>query len=259
MIKRGFMEVADVVVINKADGPTQVAARRAAAEFKSGLSLMKRRLASWQPQVLAASAHTGHNLGQLTKAVQAFVGALGRSGELQRQRSKQLQRVVALNMQVCFRGAAVLRCCGAGCAAGCAAAGVGAVLCCCGAIYGRAELPLCDAYVAEAGSLCPLPAPSGPPRQLAGALRCAALLEPSLTAQTCGMAASMVPWITSVKLLPCCCLPPLQDLLLERLRQDKASHQLLVQRLMPLILAGKLAPRTGAEWALSCFLEYASG
>lgn len=117
MIKRGIMEVADVVVVNKADGPTQVAAQRAAAEFKSGLRLMKGRLASWQPQVLAASAHTGHNLGQLTKAVQAFVGALGRSGELRRQRAKQLQRVVALNMQVCLRAAVLLQCC------------------CCGAVY----------------------------------------------------------------------------------------------------------------------------
>jgi hypothetical protein len=50
-----------------------------------------------------------------------------------------------------------------------------------------------------------------------------------------------------------------QDLLLERLRQDTASQQLLAQQLMPLILAGQLAPRTGAEWALSRFLEYASG
>jgi hypothetical protein len=118
MIKRGIMEVADVVVVNKADGPTEAAAKRAAAEFRAGLSLMKRRLPSWQPHVLAASAHTGHNLEQLTKAVQSFVAALGRSGELRKQRARQLQRVVALNMQV----SGVLLCCCAAAHACCYAA-----------------------------------------------------------------------------------------------------------------------------------------
>lgn len=77
---------------------------------------------------------------------------------------------------------------------------------------------------------------------------------------TAAMATSLATYMPLIQLLPCCCLPPPpQDLLLERLRQDKASQQLLAQQLMPLILTGKLAPRTGAEWALSSFLEYSSG
>jgi hypothetical protein len=99
MIKRGIMEVADVVVVNKADGATELAAQRAAAEFKSGLRLMQRRWHGWQPHVLPVSAHTGHNLQQLTRAVEAFVRTLGRSGELQQQRGRQMQRAMQLNMQ----------------------------------------------------------------------------------------------------------------------------------------------------------------
>jgi hypothetical protein len=51
----------------------------------------------------------------------------------------------------------------------------------------------------------------------------------------------------------------LQDLLLERLRRDRASRHLIEQQLLPLVRSGQMAPRTAAEFALSCFLEYNSG
>jgi hypothetical protein len=43
MIKRGIMEVADVVLVNKADGATEAAATRAAAEYGGCLKLMPHR------------------------------------------------------------------------------------------------------------------------------------------------------------------------------------------------------------------------
>jgi putative protein kinase ArgK-like GTPase of G3E family len=43
MIKRGIMEVADVVLVNKADGATEAAATRAAAEYGGCLRLMPHR------------------------------------------------------------------------------------------------------------------------------------------------------------------------------------------------------------------------
>lgn len=43
MIKRGIMEVADVVLVNKADGATEAAATRAAAEYGGCLHLMPHR------------------------------------------------------------------------------------------------------------------------------------------------------------------------------------------------------------------------
>jgi putative protein kinase ArgK-like GTPase of G3E family len=43
MIKRGIMEVADVVAVNKADGETEKAAMRAASEYSGCLHLMPHR------------------------------------------------------------------------------------------------------------------------------------------------------------------------------------------------------------------------
>ena len=43
MIKRGVMEVADVVAVNKADGPTLQAAQNAASAYRGALSLLRHR------------------------------------------------------------------------------------------------------------------------------------------------------------------------------------------------------------------------
>lgn len=50
MIKRGIMEVADVVAVNKADGETEKAAMRAASEYSGCLHLMPHRCVGHQRQ-----------------------------------------------------------------------------------------------------------------------------------------------------------------------------------------------------------------
>ncbi len=50
-MKRGIVEVADLVVINKSDGDLLPAARRIAMEYTSGLKYMTRRRKKWIPKV----------------------------------------------------------------------------------------------------------------------------------------------------------------------------------------------------------------
>lgn len=90
-IKRGIMELADLVVINKADGDLLAAARRAASEYKSALHLMRPKSAHWTPQVKLASALKGEGIAAIWEAVEAHRAALGASGELKRLRGRQAQ------------------------------------------------------------------------------------------------------------------------------------------------------------------------
>jgi LAO/AO transport system kinase len=87
-IKRGILELADVVAVNKADGPDQVIAERAARELAAALRLL--RGAGDQPAVLACSALTNTGLGDVWRAISAHHAHLAGSGELGDKRRRQL-------------------------------------------------------------------------------------------------------------------------------------------------------------------------
>ena len=88
-IKRGVMELADLVVVNKADGQLLEAAEQAAAEHRRGLHLQRRRWPSWSPEVLLCSAETGVGVDEVWAAVERHRAALVASGHLGRLRAAQ--------------------------------------------------------------------------------------------------------------------------------------------------------------------------
>ncbi|ABS63324.1 LAO/AO transport system ATPase [Parvibaculum lavamentivorans DS-1] len=88
-IKRGIMELADLIVVNKADGDLIPAARRAQMEYKTALHLMRPKSAAWQPHVLLASALKGEGLSEVWEAAQSHHEALSGAGELTRLRAAQ--------------------------------------------------------------------------------------------------------------------------------------------------------------------------
>lgn len=90
-IKKGVLELADALVVNKADGDQEAAAERARAEHLQAVSLLRPSSAHWQPRVLAASAHTGRGIGELWDTVEAQRQALEASGERQARRRQQAQ------------------------------------------------------------------------------------------------------------------------------------------------------------------------
>ncbi len=88
-IKRGIMELADLLVVNKADGDLLEPARRAAAEYRGAVGLMRPKGPSWQTRVLLASAIKGSGLDEVWAAVQAHRKALEGAGEWSTQRVEQ--------------------------------------------------------------------------------------------------------------------------------------------------------------------------
>ena len=91
-IKRGIMEIADLIVVNKADGDLQAEAGRTAAEYNGALQLLRPRSVNWTPKVLLCSALTGTGVAEVWEAVTAFREALEAPGELVARRGEQARQ-----------------------------------------------------------------------------------------------------------------------------------------------------------------------
>lgn len=89
-IKRGLLELADVLAVNKADGDNAEPARRAAADLSATVRLMGRADLGWTPPVLACSAATGAGIGEVWAAVEARVEAMRGAGRFEARRREQL-------------------------------------------------------------------------------------------------------------------------------------------------------------------------
>lgn len=90
-IKRGIIELADLVVVNKADGELQAAARRTASDYAYALSLLRRRSPDWTVPVDTCSAVTGEGIGQVWEHVEQYRGLKEANGELAARRAEQAQ------------------------------------------------------------------------------------------------------------------------------------------------------------------------
>lgn len=88
-IKRGIMELADLVVVTKADGDLEAAARRAQGEYRAALHLMRPKYAGWTPRVLLTSAISGRGLDNVHEQIERFYQALRGDGSLERLRHDQ--------------------------------------------------------------------------------------------------------------------------------------------------------------------------
>ncbi len=88
-IKRGIMELADLVIVNKADGDLKPAAKRAAAEYGAALHLMRPKSPHWSARVELASALQGEGLDKVWETVQSFMTAIKTAGELETRRAAQ--------------------------------------------------------------------------------------------------------------------------------------------------------------------------
>ncbi|MDP1525386.1 MAG: methylmalonyl Co-A mutase-associated GTPase MeaB [Rhodocyclaceae bacterium] len=87
-IKKGIMELADVVICNKADLDT-TAAERAAMQMRSALGLLHPASAHWQPPVLQTSALHGQGIDAVWQTLLKYREALTASGELAEKRRRQ--------------------------------------------------------------------------------------------------------------------------------------------------------------------------
>ena len=88
-IKKGILELADLLVVNKADGDRQALARQAARDLSAALRILQPDPGPWQPQVLTASSVTQAGLDAVWTAIQAHHAALESDGSFARKRARQ--------------------------------------------------------------------------------------------------------------------------------------------------------------------------
>lgn len=87
--KKGIMEAADLVVVNKADGDLLVAAKHTKADYSAAMSFIRRKHHSWQPVVLMVSSRTGEGLEAVQREMEKFRSSMTANGALQEKRAHQ--------------------------------------------------------------------------------------------------------------------------------------------------------------------------
>lgn len=87
-VKRGLLELADVLAVNKADGDNEQAARLAAAEFRRALPLLAPTSGEGPPPVMAVSALTGAGVDELWDCIVEHRRTLEASGALAARRAR---------------------------------------------------------------------------------------------------------------------------------------------------------------------------
>jgi LAO/AO transport system kinase len=88
-IKKGVLELADAVAINKADGNNIENAHKAKSEYEKALSLLTPSSMIWAPPVLTCSAITGDGIDEIWQTILDHRKKLQDSGELAGKRRKQ--------------------------------------------------------------------------------------------------------------------------------------------------------------------------
>ena len=87
-IKRGVIELADLIVVNKADGDLKATAKRSASDYQHALRMLRSPTVGWTPEVTTSSAQTGEGVAEIWHVVERFNAAVGEKG-IARRRAEQ--------------------------------------------------------------------------------------------------------------------------------------------------------------------------
>jgi len=88
-IKKGIVELADIILVNKADGDLVEAANHAAADYRSAVHMIRPASPNWRVPVLTCSAMTGDGISKAWRKIGDFRAAMTESGEFSDKRSAQ--------------------------------------------------------------------------------------------------------------------------------------------------------------------------
>lgn len=112
-LKRGVMELADLVVVNKAEGENRARALAAQAELTTALRYLQPASGTWTTRATLASARTGDGLDEVKRQIDDFFLAGEREGWLQKRRQRQsvewLHALVVERLQQDFLGQPAVR------------------------------------------------------------------------------------------------------------------------------------------------------
>ncbi len=90
-IKRGILELADVIAVNKADGANAEAAERARTELERALAILRPAGDNgWTPRVVTSSGNTGAGVDEVWEIIEEHRAVMDADGGLERRRKKQL-------------------------------------------------------------------------------------------------------------------------------------------------------------------------
>ncbi len=93
-IKKGVIELADMIAVNKADGPNLDRARATVADYGSALRLLTPAESWWTPPVVACSALTGEGVDEVWELIERHHRLARANGELDaRRRRQRVQRM----------------------------------------------------------------------------------------------------------------------------------------------------------------------
>jgi GTPase len=107
-IKRGLLELADIIAVNKADNDNVERANRAATEYRAALHILAASNAAWQPAVLTLSARDNKGLDSLWEKIKECYGTLADSGVLEGRRADQaaawMREIFETRLLAAFKG-----------------------------------------------------------------------------------------------------------------------------------------------------------
>ena len=88
-IKRGIMELADLILVNKADGDQVALAARTMGDYRSAVQFLASRFDEWQTPVMTCSSLNNEGVAEVWAQVDAFKKVLSETGRLQQCRAEQ--------------------------------------------------------------------------------------------------------------------------------------------------------------------------
>ena len=88
-IKKGIVELADLIVVNKADGDLVEAANHAVADYQSAVHMIRPASPNWRVPVLTCSAHTGAGIANVWQKIDDYSEKMNASGECATRRANQ--------------------------------------------------------------------------------------------------------------------------------------------------------------------------
>jgi len=88
-IKKGVLELADLVAVNKADGENELRARQSARDYQSAMTLLSSTNTGWKPPVITCSGLTGQGIPAIWEQIDIHQEHMQGSGDWEKRRSRQ--------------------------------------------------------------------------------------------------------------------------------------------------------------------------
>ncbi len=88
-IKKGVLEIADMIAVNKSDGDNVDRARHAAADYRAAFNILTPATPNWRPPVLTVSGKENRGLDKLWQEIERHRGIMTSSGDFEKRRSGQ--------------------------------------------------------------------------------------------------------------------------------------------------------------------------